>query len=238
MAEAKAARGSRTRTLLVAIVVLLAIAVVVNWESIRQLVSGERTMMQVVYGRMNQPEEEFGSWTIPEPTGAENAKVTVELFVAPGDPCHVPTYCLGKALATLSPERIRVVFRDTTREEGSQRFDDLAFACMQGIAVNGKTHFTVPAMADDANDREPKPGESYPYAPSGEIEEITTDSVGGWTTGHLHYILDQALSEAYDSGMSLSPSEFDTLLKQEHEACTEELRQKAEMEKQAAEAGG
>lgn len=228
MPEAETTRRSRTKTLLVAVVVLLAIAVVVNWEFIRQVVSGERTAMQVVWGQMNKPGEEYGSWTLPEPAGAEDAGVTVKLFVTPSESCHVPTYCLGKALADIDPERMRIVFVDNTQAEGGQQFRELGFACMQGIAVNGNSRFTVPAMAEDADDREPSPGQSYPYDSSDATEEIILDGVGGWKLGHLHYILDQALSEAYDTGLSLSPSEFDAHVKQTRDACTEELRQKAD----------
>ncbi|MGC9316848.1 MAG: hypothetical protein ACP5KN_02285 [Armatimonadota bacterium] len=222
MESDKAAGTSKGKRLAGIVAVLLLIAVAVNWPSIVQIARGERTLKQVVYGiTRGAPEEEL-EWSIPaEPIGSEDAKVEIEMFLAAGDPCHVASYCMGKALGTIDPERIRVAFRDTTQAQWGERFGDMQFNCMQGMAVNGKSEFSVPAAAgEQQSDTE-------------EMETVVLTPDWGWSFEQFHYILDQEFKESYGTGLAMTPSELEAQVQSQEKACMDRLVEEAKQRDQS-----
>lgn len=223
MENQKTAGGSTGKRLAAIVVILLLVAVAVNWSSISAIARGERTLKQIVYGITKGAPEENLEWSVPEePLGSEDAKVEIEIFLLGGDPCHVYSYCMGKAFGTIDPDRIRVVFRDTAEAEWGERFGEMQFNCMQGMAVNGESEFSVPAaLTDEEADTE-------------EMETLVLTPEWGWTYEQLHYILDQELNESYETGLAMTPSELKTQVQNQEEACMdrliEEAKQKAEAE--------
>lgn len=185
---------SGIKRLLLLVVVLLIVAVAVNFGTITEIARGERTLKGVIYGIARGGEDELANFKVPPDMGAEDAQVTVEVFLRGGDPCHVETVLLGEALGGIDPERIRIVFRDTGTPEALERFAEVKLGCDQGFAVNGQTKFVLPGTDETGQERE-------------RTYYLTFD--GGWGIPELHAILDAALTEAYEgAGMAVGADEF------------------------------
>jgi hypothetical protein len=130
--------------LLLLIPLLLAAAAAANWSSIQEITSGKRTLKSVVYGRMDKDASALANMKMPADIGSKDAKVTVEVFLSQGDPCHIDTMFAGQSLGQLDPKRIRVKFVNMHDPKIAERVNKLKLGCMQAVAVNGKTKFTVP----------------------------------------------------------------------------------------------
>ena len=207
--------------MLVLVVVLFIVAVAVNFGTIMEIARGERTLKGVVYGMTQVGDEELADFQVPPDMGAEDALVTIEVFLRGGDPCHVPTVLLGEALGGIDPERIRIDFQDTSTPKALQRFTEVKLGCDQGLAVNGETKFTVPGTDESGKEKE-------------RTLYLTGD--GGWGMPDLHAILDTVLKESYEGvGMRMGAEEFAEALRAGRERALE--RHKEEAKAREAEEG-
>ena len=250
MAEQAGTGKGSLRMLLLAIPVLLVIAIAVNFGTIAQVARGERTFKGVLLGFGANKFDDMAGFEIPPDSGAEDAKVTIEVFLREGDGCHYPTVIKGAALGeVLDGERVRVVFRNTATEEGMKRFQEAKVGCEQGMAVNGKVKFelkdpsgkgkprVVYLTADHAlggptieSDAETEGAEE---APETEAQAATTDPLT-----QIGQIIDQELRDTYDGrGLEFTPDQFRakmqlamTIVEQKME---QQAKAKAEAEKSA-----
>ena len=194
MNESASPKKSRLKLLLIALPILLLVAIIANWQEVRALARGERTLKGILYGATRSPDYDLENWEVPDHIGAEDAKVIIEVFLCSGDPCHVDSLFLGQALGTIDPERIRVVWQNTATAAGRARFSEMHLGCEQGLAIDGKTKFTVP-VTDPESDRDEK------------TMYMTYDS--GWGHADLWVILDHELREAYEGeGLSMTAEEL------------------------------
>ena len=215
------AKRRNTKRLALLALLLLPVAVLANLKTVIAVARGERTIKGVIYGLAPGDKSEFGNVPIPENIGNKDAKVTIEVFVRGGDSCHAPTLFLGEALWTVYPERVRVVFRDTSQAEGAKRSVEVKLVCEQGIAVNGKVKYDLP------NDG--KSGERVTYLTGGHEQH--------WQPRDLHYILDRELKGTYKGkGMAIGAEEFSQRLQDEQTRLMDAARQRAKDEKQGAKA--
>lgn len=220
MTENASPKKSKLKLLLMVLPILLLVAIIANWQDIRAVALGERTLKGIIYGMTRSPEYEIEDWEVPGPIGAEDAKVVIEVFLFGGDPCHVDSLFLGQALGTIDPERIRVVWQDTATAEARERFAEVRLGCEQGLAVNGKTKFTVPVTDPESTRKE-------------KTIYMTYD--GGWTKADLWVILDHELKQAYDGeGLPMSAEELTeelpAAIKRFTEQAIEEAKAKAKEE--------
>ncbi len=206
----RAKRG--LRGLLLALVVLLVVAIVVNYQTISEIARGEQSVKGIIYGWTRGPEYDLEDWEVPEDTGAEDAKVVIEVFLCAGDPCHVDSLVLGEALGTVDPERIRVIFQDTSQEEARARVAEVRLGCEQGLAINGETKFTVPVTAPEDTRKE-------------KVIYLAHD--GGGSNADLCVLLDRELKEAYDGeGLPISAEELSRRVAAAVTRLTEEAEEK------------
>ncbi len=217
MTENAGPRKSRLKLLLMALPILLLVAILANWQDVRAIARGERTLKGIIYGRTRSAEYDLEGWDVPGPIGAEDAKVVIEVFLCAGDSCHVDSLFLGQALGTIDPERIRVVWQDTSTPEGVKRFAEMHLGCEQGLAVDGKTKFVVPVTDPESTRKE-------------KTIYLTHD--GGWRMADLGLVLDHQLKEAYDGrGLPMTPEELEqqmpSLIKRFSEQALEEAKAKA-----------
>lgn len=194
MSEATRSRARWLRRLPWALPILLVLAVATNWSDISKIVRGERSLRSIIYGRDDRLSLSVAGWPMPSDTGAADAKVTVEVFLIAGDPCHIDSACLGHSLGPLDPQRLRVKFVDNVPgSAGSERSQKLKLGCDQGLAINGKTKFTLPDPA--------KPGKQKTV--------LTSHNGGGLDTANLYQLLDRALKDAYQGkGLGMTQEEF------------------------------
>ncbi len=187
MSDPARPRKLNLKQLLILLPILLCVAVAVNWTSIVKVATGEWTLR--------------GVREVPGPAGAEDAKVVIDIFLHGGDPCHADFLFLGQALGTVDPDRVRVVFQDTSTEEASELFKTMDLGCEQGLAVNGKTEFTIP-LAVPEGDRKDK--------------TIFLTKDGGWTPEDFYMVLDNELKKAYDGkGLDMTSDEMNQHLEEE-----------------------
>ncbi len=189
------------KQLLILLPILLCVAVAVNWTSIVKVATGEWTLRGVLLGMASEITEDLVGWEVPGPAGAEDAKVVIDIFLHGGDPCHADFLFLGQALGTVDPDRVRVVFQDTSTEEAGELFKTMDLGCEQGLAVNGKTEFTIP-LAVPEGDRKDK--------------TIFLTKDGGWTPEDFYMVLDNELKKAYDGkGLDMTSDEMNQHLEEE-----------------------
>lgn len=204
MAESaiRPAGKSRSRLLLMALPALLVVAVVVNLGSIKQVASGERSLRSIIYGISMGKGEGLMGWQVPRNTGSEQAKVTIEVFLAGGESCHVQTALLGSALGKIDPERIRVKFVDAKSGQAAiKRREEVRLGCDQGLAVNGKTEFEIPAPEKGKDAKRTVFLAHNHFSGGANPQEV------------LHPVLDQELRKAYKGkGLGMTPEEFATRL--------------------------
>ncbi len=193
---AEAPRPRLTRRLLWVLPLLLLAAAAANWPSLTKVVRGERSLRSILYGREENPRTPLNGWRMPADTGAAGARVTVELFLIPGDPCHIDTAVLGQSLGTLDPARVRVRFVDNSPgKPGAARSEQLRLGCDQGLAINGKTKFRVPD----------------PTSPGQEKTVFTSHNGAGMDVAVLYVVLDRTLKAAYGGrGLGMTYQEFST----------------------------
>jgi hypothetical protein len=194
-------RRSASRLLLLLPVLLIA-AIAVNWSSIQAVASGKKSLRSIVYGINSSPDRSIEGWRTPPNAGEPTAKVAIEVFIMPGDPCHADTMFLGRALGTLDPARIRVRFvgSGTAGPQGKPRAEEVKLGCDQGLAINGKTQFSVPD----------------PAHPGKQRTVFTSHKGGGLDPGTLYPLLDRELKAAYDGkGLPMTPAEFTTRMSTE-----------------------
>lgn len=204
--------------------VLLVVAVLVNLSTILQIARGERSFKSVIYGRADKSASEFGVVPVPQDMGSKEAKVTIEVFLRGGDSCHAPTVFLGQSLGEIDPERIRIDFQNTVEPEARKRWQEAKLGCDQGIAVNGKTKYTVPSS-------DPKAGrkEKVVYLAGGHEQK--------WSMDELWYILDKELKLAYDGkGMKMEAAEFARRVEEAQKKIMENARAAAKARKESGEA--
>ncbi|NSW56662.1 MAG: hypothetical protein HPY44_11645 [Armatimonadetes bacterium] len=240
----KGKSGSNPGRLLLLIPLLLVVAVAVNWPDISAIARGEKTLKGVIMGRTTNASAAMEGWKLPEDMGAEDAKVTVEIFLHQGDACHVDFLYLGQSLGTVEPERLRVDFVDTGSEAGRKRFSELSVGCEQGMAINGKTKFKLPprkpkpGAATDAgqaatqtNMRGSAPTEQEP----GKERTLYLTLDGGWDMADLHHMLNGELEAAYDGkGLKMTPEEFETHVTAKREEFRTKLEEEMKARKEAA----
>ena len=187
--------------MLLAIPVLLIVAVAANFGSVRAVVSGERSIRSILLGLTHVPrpdEKEMLGFQLPADVGSEDANVALEVFLQEGVGCHTSSLFTGIAISEIDPDRIRVDFVDTTTQDGHERLNEVKMGCEQGMAVNGKVKFTVPAAGDEAGDRKGR----VVYLNGGHGKEK-------WSPTDLFHVLDAALAEGYDGdGMSVAVDDF------------------------------
>jgi hypothetical protein len=75
---------------------------------------------------------------LPPPTGAPDAKVRLQAFVASGNPCHGATILTLRAAAEALPKHIRLEFVDTYTNEGQQAAAAAGINCLTGLLINSK----------------------------------------------------------------------------------------------------
>ena len=135
---------------------------------------------------------------IPQDTGSERAKVTIEVFMQRKSPCDcdIETMRLGQSIGVLAPERIGVKFRDVSQPEDRTRLREVNhLKCLAGVAVDGKHTFAIP-------DR--KPGAE------GKTKPVDLMVQRSWMLADMGAILDQELKAAYGGqGLGLTPTEFE-----------------------------
>lgn len=218
MTEPGSPRSSNAKRLLLIALVLLVVAVAVNYRSVMEIIRGERTLKGVIYGLTRGGDTDFAGFDMPDDVGSEDAKVRVEVFLRAGDPCHIESVFLGQALGLVDPERILVDFQDTSDAEVLKRFAELKIGCEQGMAVNGKTKFKVP-MTDESGKKTEK--------------TVYFTAEGHYTLPELHAVLDKELKETYDGeGLARGPDEFVERLPADIKRLREEALEAAKQKQQ------
>jgi len=227
MSEPKPSSSGRQKRLLLALPVLLVVAAAANWSSIAKIASGEKSLRSVIYGFTEGHNTDVAGWKLPSNMGDGKARVTVEVFVMPGDPCHFDTVALGQALGTLDPQRIRVKFSGAMPGSAdATRRDKLKLGCDQGLAINGKTEFAVPDPA--------RPGKKKTL--------FLTPKGQGLSLDNLYVVLGRELATAYQGkGLAMTGEGFalqvQNEMTQRREAAIAEAKARQEAE-QAKKDGG
>jgi hypothetical protein len=200
MSDQKRPRPRWMRRLLLALPILLVLAVAANWSDLAKIARGQRSLRSIIYGRDTTVGPSLTGWKMPRDTGAQDARVTIEIFVIAGDPCHIDTAYLGQSLGTLDPQRLRVKFVDSVPgSTGAQRHEKLKLGCDQGLAIDGKTKFSVPD----------------PAHPGKQKTVLTSHNGGGADTANLYVVLDRQLKAAYKGkGLGMTAAEFSTRLQE------------------------
>jgi len=182
--------------------VMLVVAVAVNWKSLRQVAKGDRTVAQIIKGRapsagmdgMGHGGEPF---SFPEPSGPEDAKVTVWVGAHENDGCQKPLVDLWASIGKLEPERIRVEYYNTfdlPQVDG----EPIELGCESGAVVNGKTKFEV-GEGEEAR-------VIYTTGPPGSHD---------WTSAHLAEVLNGEVEAAYGEPGTLTGDQIEKAM---HEA--------------------
>jgi len=251
----------RRKSLLLLIPVLLVVAIAVNFGSIIEVARGERTLKGVIYGMSKHSPLEMAGFEVPENVGSEDAKVKLEIYLRGGDPCHVGSAIKGEAVGNMIDlQRMRIVYRDTGTADGLKHFQEVKLGCEQGIAVNGKVKFELPAPDGKGKKRVVYlTGEhagvhvsaQQSSEPSDEQSELPTDRPETPTPGSggpkaatappdpladLGAVLDQELKKQYDGkGLGMTPAEFSARLVAEMKAVEDRLAAEAELKAKAKE---
>jgi hypothetical protein len=189
--------GRISRRMLWGLPVLLVVAALVNLDSIVKIARHQKSPKSILTGKTDGHGGGLANWKVPPDSGAKAAKVTVEIFVNEGDSCHTETYLLGRALSTIDPKRIRVVWRNTKgNPKAIARRDQVKLGCEQGLAVDGQTKFQMPS---------PTPATKKP-----KTVYLTKEKVPGMSPRITRDILDQALKAKYKGqGLAMSGPEFE-----------------------------
>lgn len=215
---------SSNKKLLLALPVLLVLAVVVNFGSLKDIAQGKRSIKSILYGQSPDSESALlGGWKTPADSGAKDAKVVVEVFLIGGEPCHIETAFMGQALGTVDPKRVRVKFVDAASDKVAiERREKVKLGCDQGVAINGKTEFKIPD----------------PVSPGKKKTVFTAHQHGGpgGAGVSLRPILDQELKAAYHGkGLGLTQEQFDLKIRDEvtrlHDAALAAAKANKEAEK-------
>lgn len=164
--------------------VMLVVAVAVNWKSIKQVAKGDRTVAQIIEGRrpttgmdgMGHSGEPFN---FPEPSGPEDAKVTVWVGAHENDGCQKPLVDLWASIGELEPERIRVEYYNPF-ELPQVDGQPVELGCESGAVVNGKIKFEL-GEGEEAR-------VIYTTGPPG---------IHDWTSAHLAEVLNGEVEAAY-----------------------------------------
>lgn len=208
-------KKTSTRRLLLAIPLLLVVAVAVNFKDVSALARGEKSLKGIIYGLGGDGEPALTGWKMPAPSGPEDAKVTIEVLLREGDGCHIDMLCMGQALATLDPARIRTIFVNTGTGTGTKRFKDLKLGCEQGLAVNGKTKF----RAEKADGKE-------------KTYYLTLD--GGWERSDLIKLIDSELKKAHKGkGLTLTVAQAQEQIESESARARELMNAEAKSRQNA-----
>ncbi|HID08241.1 MAG TPA: hypothetical protein EYP10_13965 [Armatimonadetes bacterium] len=171
----------RVKVLMVILVILLIVAVGVNYGNIRDIVTGRRTFMDVLLGRpLRLPADEMRMPASPAenigeivPIGPEDAKVKVVAYLMFTNPCHWATVETLRELAEKHEDKIRVDFVNVGTEEGAKQLNE-AFkkspissphSCMAWVSVNGKFEFELEGVKG-------KVQLSGPIHPGGPVAEL------------------------------------------------------------------
>lgn len=218
MANASSVPKPRLKRLLLLLPILLVVAVLVNWDNIVKIARGEKSLKSVIYGLTERKGPMLAGWKLPPNSGAADAKIVIEVFLLPGDPCHIDTAFLGQALGTVDPQRIRVTFRPThPGTSGAKRRDELQLGCEQGLAINGQTKFRMPDPSQPGKQR-----------------VVYLSHEGGAGPEMLYAILDQELKKAYKGkGMPMSAEAFVQHLQNERKRIEDKMMAEAKAREEA-----
>lgn len=218
MTDATGLATRRTLRLLLLLPLLVVVAVLVNLKDIKSVVSGDRSVKNIVLGRRHDDASALlAGLPMPADTGAKDAKVTIEMFFRAGETCHNESRFTGMALAEMDPQRIAVKFRDTKKPDIKKRADGLKIGCEQGIAINGRTKFTLPGPSpENAMMGGPPGGPGAPGLPAKAQKLLKTNEHVAYLQGGEHWrmqdffaALDQELRKAYDGeGLGMSQQQF------------------------------
>jgi len=202
------------RRLVLIMPVLLLVAVVVNWGSIRDIAHGRRTVRSVVYGYRQEHFGGMGTFRFPQPLGPENAKVKVLVVAQEGNPCHLPLVQLWQAIGSLAGDHVRVVFLSRGEAVKKMGGKPLDLGCETGVIINGRTRFD---LVRDGRKRtvyftKPHPSPGMPAAmPAGEPKagpKATPKGMPavemGWSLQDLVEVVNDGINKAYGKGGNLT----------------------------------
>lgn len=133
---------------------------------------------------------------IPRDTGSPRAKVVFEVFLPRRGACecHVEAALLGRAVAAVSSEHLRVVFGDLALPETQARTKKLgAAAPCAGFAINGRSRFIVPS--------------TLPKGPrTRTVDFLSYDR--NWTMPDVYAALNQEYEKAYEAKLPVTGDAF------------------------------
>ena len=146
---------SALRRLAWLVVPLLLLAVATNYDDLRRVLRGEKSVQQVVAPRpLVRPALEV-TVEIPEDRGPLDAKVKLEVFLTRHAPCtcHLEAAALGEAVAALDPKHLRVDFADLDEPAAGKRVKALgAPISVAGFALDGDYKFRVPSGTPESHE--------------------------------------------------------------------------------------
>jgi hypothetical protein len=180
------------KPLLIAIPVLFALAVALNWQDVSAIAAGRRSLREVVTGRTYRPSAP--SYRFPDPVGSPDAKVRVKVVAMEGDSCHEPLVALWLGIGELDPKHIRVEFLNPGQlTPASPTGKPVELGCNSGVLINGQNKFT---LGREQGQRtiylngpmpEPPAGAGGSHGPGGH----------GWTTKDVATILNRLIESKY-----------------------------------------
>jgi len=202
IAETRPRARSVLPKLLLLVVIMLAVAVVVNWGDISDIAGGRKTFKSVLYGknlaRMG-PVFQF-----PDPLGPEDAKVRAQVVAQEGNSCHEPLVALWMGIADLEPERLRVEFMRSAMQLAEAGEPQPEFGCEAAALINGQNKFELGEGEDKRTLYLVEPG---PQGSGGSLSEgssHTPEGSSGWTLADLATILNQAIRSEYGEEANLT----------------------------------
>ncbi len=180
------------KPLLIAIPVLCALAVALNWKDVRAIAKHQRSLREVLTGRTYRPPKP--TFRFPDPVGSPDAKIKVRVVAEEGDSCHEPLVALWLGIGDLDPKHIRVEFLNPGQlTPASPTGKPVELGCNSGVLINGQNKFTLGSGPGQRtiylNGPMPGPpaGGGGGHGPGGH----------GWTTKDVATILDRLIESKY-----------------------------------------
>lgn len=189
-------RKSVLPRLLLLALLLLVVAVAVNFKDIRAIAAGEKTLKSVLYGKKIYPMKP--EYSFPEPMGPKDAKVKAIVVAQEGFDCHQPLVVMWMAIATLEPKRLRVEFTDMSKLS-QQTQEKMGVSCSAMVSINGNTKFEV---GKGKNKRTiyltgPTPGPDTPMPKAPLQPTYGPHGPHGWSMADVAEILNKYIEKAY-----------------------------------------
>jgi hypothetical protein len=195
VAEAPAPKRSVLPKLLALVVLMLVVAVVVNWKDISAIAAGRKTVKSVLYGKEYLSMEP--AFRFPDPIGPEAAKVKVRVIAQEGNSCHEPLVALWMGIADLEPERLRVEFRRSAMQGPRAGGQIPELGCEAGVLINGENKFELGEGDSKRTLYLVKPGPQASDQLPGPDSADDPLAGEGWTLADLATIVNQAIEEGY-----------------------------------------